>query len=123
MTDAVSILSPIHPAHAPHGPVSRRMQLASNGKFSGKFSESFPGHGRLSEQEKVLSYRHFFALRWSRFVNENFDSPEHAALVFCVDGSTARKWFDGSHAPSGFAVGYAYEHFPDQARAALQGTA
>ena len=114
---------PIHPAHGPGGAVSRRISSASNGKFSGKFSETFPGQGALSVQEEVLSYRHFFALRWQRFVNENFTSPEHAALVFGVDGSTAKKWFDGSHAPSGFAVGYAYERFPNEARAALQAAA
>lgn len=71
----------------------------------------------------MLSYRHFFALRWSRFINDNFHSPEQVAMVFGVDGSTARKWFDGSHAPSGFAVGYAYEHFPQAAQSALQAAA
>lgn len=75
----------------------------------------------MSAREEALSYRHFFALRWSKFVNENFTSPEHAALVFGVDGSTARKWFDGSHSPLGFAVGIAYERFPNEARRALQG--
>ena len=113
----------IHPAHAPQGAVSRRISAASNGKLSKGFPENFPGRGQLSQQEQVLSYRHFFALRWSRFVQDNFASAEHAAVVFGVDGSTAKKWFDGSHAPSGFAVGYAYERFPNEARAALQAAA
>ena len=120
MTDS-SNFAPIHPAHAPQGAVSRRISAASNGKFSGKFSESFPQRSGVMAQDGVLSYRHFFAARWSRFICENFASPEHAAMVFGVDGSTAKKWWEGSHAPSGFAVGYAYEHFPAQARGALQG--
>jgi hypothetical protein len=68
-----------------------------------------------------MSYRQFFAARWSDLIRSTFDSPEHAATVFGVDGSTARKWFDGSHAPSGFAVGYAFEHYPEPVARALRG--
>ena len=79
--------------------------------------------GKFSQKRSALNYRQFFAVRWSEFVRSNFDSPEHAAMVFGVDGSTARKWFDGNHAPSGFAVGYAYEHFPKEAAETLRGQA
>lgn len=68
----------------------------------------------------ALTYRQAFAARWQKFIMENFQSPEHAALVFGVDGSTARKWWEGGHAPSGFAVGMAYEHFPAEAAASLK---
>lgn len=67
-----------------------------------------------------MTYRQHFAERWSRFIRSEFDSPEHAAAVFGVDGSTAKKWWAGSHARSGFAVGYAFEHLPGAA-AGLRG--
>lgn len=74
---------------------------------------------KFSAKSKALSYRQMFAARWSHFITSNFESPEHAAMVFGVDGSTARKWFEGSHAPSGFAVGYAYVNYPDEAAQVL----
>lgn len=64
--------------------------------------------GKFSHKRQALTYRQHFAACWSQFVREHFDSPEHAAMVFGVDASTSRKWWEGSHAPSGFAVGYAY---------------
>lgn len=77
--------------------------------------------GKFSAKRTALSYRQHFALRWSRFLHEHFESPEHVAHLFGVDGSTARKWWDGSHAPSGFAVAYAYERFPEEAASSLRG--
>ena len=67
----------------------------------------------------ALTYRQHFAGRWSNYIRGHFDSPEAAAVAFGVDGSTARKWFAGSHAPSGFVVALAYEVAPDATRAAL----
>jgi hypothetical protein len=67
-----------------------------------------------------MSYRQFFVAKWQAFVLANFDSPEHAAMVFGTDASTARKWFAGLHAPSGFAVGYAFQHFHDEAATYLR---
>ncbi|MGS4985015.1 hypothetical protein SAMN05444149_105405 [Pseudosulfitobacter pseudonitzschiae] len=78
---------------------------------------------KFSHRAKVLTYRQHFAARWSDFVRSNFDSPEHAAMEFGVDGSTAKKWWAGSHAPSGFAVGYAYEHYGMQAASTLKASA
>ena len=77
--------------------------------------------GTFSNKQRALTYRQHFVAKWSAFIRENFESPEHAAMVFGVDGSTARKWWDGLHAPSGFAVGYAYEHLPDRAAQSLRG--
>lgn len=68
----------------------------------------------------ALSYRQCFALRWQRFLQANFDSPEHAAAVFGVDGSTSRKWWAGEHRPSGDVVGWAFEKYPEQAANALR---
>jgi hypothetical protein len=78
---------------------------------------------KFSHRAKVLTYRQHFAARWSDFVRSNFESPEHAAMEFGVDGSTAKKWWAGTHAPSGFAVGYAYEHFGMQAADTLKASA
>lgn len=75
-----------------------------------------------SSKRQALTYRHQFAAAWSQFVRESFDSPEHAAFVFGVDGSTARKWWEGSHAPSGFAVGYAFSLAPAAASRFLGGS-
>ena len=80
-------------------------------------------HGKNSQIPEALTYRTFFAARWGEFIRANFDSHEHVAAVFHVEISTARKWWEGQHAPSGFAVGYAYRHFPEQAAAALRGAA
>lgn len=85
----------------------------SQGKHRG--DDMGKSYGKFSVKRDAMTYRQFFAARWSTFIKDNFDSPEHAAMVFGVDGSTARKWFDGSHAPSGFAVGMAYEQFPAEA--------
>lgn len=73
-------------------------------------------YGKFSAMKReAQTYRQHFAKAWQRFILDNFDGPEHVALVFGVDSSTARKWYEGSHAPSGFAVGYAYHLSPDQA--------
>lgn len=75
----------------------------------------FTGNNSASPKRQALTYRQFFAAKWREFIVSNFDSPEHAAMVFGTDASTARKWFAGEHAPSGFAVGYAYQRFPEEA--------
>ena len=80
-------------------------------------------HGKFSAKRQALTYRQHFAHFWSQFIRDNFESPEHAAMVFGVDGSTARKWWEGSHAPSGFAVGYAFAMAPEQAAMHLSGEA
>ena len=95
----------------------------SSRKFSGGFSASNLAKPGRSAKAEVLSYRMMFAARWQRFIRANFDSPEHAAVAFGVDGSTAKKWWEGSHAPSGFAVGYAYDRFPAEALTPLRGAA
>lgn len=77
--------------------------------------------GKFSAKRDATTFRQFFAIRWQAFIRDNFDSPEHAAMVFGVDGSTARKWWEGSHAPSGFAVALAYERFPEETAGALRG--
>jgi hypothetical protein len=77
--------------------------------------------GKFSAKRRALTYRQHFAAAWQGFVRENFETPEHAAVVFGVDASTARKWFEGSHAPSGFAVGYAYALAPEAAAQRLGG--
>ena len=79
--------------------------------------------GKFSAKQRALTYRQHFAARWSQFIRAKFDSPEEAAAHFGVDGSTAAKWWAGEHAPSGFAVAYAYEDFPAEAGQMLRGAA
>lgn len=76
--------------------------------------------GKFSKRQ-AMTYRQHFAAAWSQFMRESFDSPEHAAFVFGVDGSTARNWWEGTHSPSGFAVGYAYQLAPEAASRCLGG--
>lgn len=75
--------------------------------------------GKFSPKRHALTYREHFAERWSCFIRKQFDSPEAAAVAFGVDGSTARKWWAGSHAPSGFAVAMAYDATPAEVHDAL----
>lgn len=77
--------------------------------------------GKFSAKARAMNYRAHFAHRWSVFIRENFDSPEHAAMAFGVDGSTARKWWESSHAPSGYAVAMAYDEYPVAASEILSG--
>jgi hypothetical protein len=74
-----------------------------------------------SERRDALTYRQLFIERWVRFLHAEFASPEEAAAVFAVDGTTAKKWWAGSHAPSGFVVGYAFAQYPATANATLRG--
>lgn len=74
--------------------------------------------GRFSRRG-AIAYRARFADRWRDFLRGNFDSAEEVAVAFGVEGSTARKWWEGSHAPSGFAVGLAFALMPDAAGAAM----
>ena len=53
------------------------------------------------------AYRKFFAVRWQRFICNNFASPTHVADVFKVDLSTAENWWAGHNAPQGWVVGRA----------------
>ena len=104
-----------------------RHQMLSSSKSASAQGNSCMELPRMSygknSKKQALDYRAFFTARWSQFVRENFDSPEHAAVVFGVDVSTARKWWGAEHAPSGFAVGMAYQHFPSEAAATLQSEA
>lgn len=79
--------------------------------------------GTFSQKHEALTYRAFFAAKWGEFIRSNFASDDQVVSVFQVEISTARKWREGQHAPSGFAVGYAYQHFPEQAANALRGAA
>lgn len=71
--------------------------------------------GIYSFKKAARDFKIKFAECWRDFLHVNFDSKEHVALVFGVDGSTAAKWWDGLHAPSGSAVAYAFRIMPQQA--------
>lgn len=75
---------------------------------------------RKNSKANALNYRAFFRHRWQAFIRANFESPAHVAHVFGTDPATAANWWMGSNAPSGFAVGYAYQHFPTEAAETLR---
>ncbi|RHZ90877.1 hypothetical protein D1122_21885, partial [Cereibacter sphaeroides] len=54
-------------------------QIASSSKASGRVQDgatmSGKSPGKSSAKREAMTYRAFFAARWSRFVRENFDSP------------------------------------------------
>ncbi|WP_444668386.1 hypothetical protein [Cereibacter changlensis] len=75
---------------------------------------------KYSAKKQAVKYRSSFPELWSAFLRKHFESPEHVAVVFWVDGSTARNWWAGSHSPSGFAVGIAYQELPTEAAAMLR---
>lgn len=51
-----------------------------------------------------LSFKAFFAIKFSAFLRENFSSPEHIAICFGVTARQAQNWLDGTSAPRGYAV-------------------
>jgi hypothetical protein len=65
---------------------------------------------------EAVAYRAKFPLLWRNFLHAHFDSPEAAAAYFAVDGTTAKKWWAGLHAPVGSVVGYAFETMFNEAR-------
>lgn len=77
--------------------------------------------GRFSRRRELLSYRATFAAEWAKYLRARYDSPEEVAVAFAVEASTARKWMEGSHAPSGFAVALAFILSPDLATSLLGG--
>ena len=76
------------------------------------------GWEKSSQRRRALTYREHFAAIWRDFIRSNFDSPEHAAHVFRVNGRTAENWWEGLNAPSGWVVGEAINN-PDLRDAAL----
>lgn len=79
--------------------------------------------GSRSRKRATLSYRQQFAERWAAFLHRHFDSPEEAAVFFGCDGSTARKQWQGLHAPSAYMVAMAYEDMGEGAAQCLRGRA
>lgn len=77
--------------------------------------------GTRSRKRAALSYRQKFAERWAAFLQRHFDSPEEAAVFFGCDGSTARKQWQGLHAPSAYMVAMAYEDMGEGAALCLRG--
>lgn len=100
------------------------MVRKSPGRFSGAVS-GVPGAsgaapvvtlGGRGVRRAALSFRAEFAGVWAEMLREVFDSPEAAAVAFGVDGTTARKWWEGLHAPSGAVVAMAFVRFPEAAQ-------
>jgi hypothetical protein len=75
---------------------------------------------KFSAKTAKREYRRSFPAKWQQFMISEFESPAHAAFEFGCDPSTAEGWFEGSHAPSGPFVGYAYSRWPERVAAFLQ---
>ena len=78
-------------------------------------------YGRFPDPRKTRAYRRHFIDLWTRFLRENFTSTSHVAVVVSVDESTARSWWNGITAPSGFAVAIAFKEYPAEATESLLG--
>lgn len=107
MTDA----APSVPLVASVGPSQANINTGFAMKSSPKFS---------ARQDK-REYRRSFASKWQQFMLNEFESPAHAAFEFGCDPGTAEGWFEGSHAPSGPFVGYAYSRWPERVSNYLRG--
>lgn len=67
------------------------------------------------------NFRAFFRERWSRFLRANYRNPEEVAVAFNVRFQTAHNWWEGDHAPSGYAVAHAFRTHPEGAHEYLTG--
>lgn len=77
--------------------------------------------GKFPDPRRIRNYRRNFADRWSGFLRANYTSTAHVAICFGVDESTARSWWGGITAPSGYAVAIAFKDHPDAAADLLDG--
>lgn len=64
---------------------------------------------------KARAVRRSFPDRWSSFLRECFGNPSRVAEWCAVDESTARSWWHGRTAPSGYVVALAFATRPDSA--------
>lgn len=58
-------------------------------------------------------FREWFAPAFSKWLKQNFSSPEQVAQVFSVRASTAWNWWNGDNRASGDAVCRAFLTYPD----------
>lgn len=77
--------------------------------------------GEFPDPRATRAYRRQFIDLWMGFLRTNYTSTAHVAVVFAVDESTARSWWNGITAPSGFAVALAFRDRPVEATSALIG--
>lgn len=75
----------------------------------GKLEGNFPSH------RQVLALRKGFASAWAALLREAFPTASAVADAYCVDSKTARDWWHGRTAPSGFAVALTFQSIPDLA--------
>jgi hypothetical protein len=79
--------------------------------------------GTFPAIREIVSYRASFPDRWKEFLRQNFPSAARAAKSFAVDDKTARDWWHGRTAPSGFVVALAFKRMPTEAARLLGGWA
>lgn len=72
-------------------------------------------HGDFPTAQEVYAFRKGFAEAWRGLLHDRFATPKQAAEAFGVDTSTARDWWHGRGAPSGYAVALAFKVMPGTA--------
>lgn len=68
-----------------------------------------------------LTFRSRFAVYWSKFLRDNYSSPEHVAVAFGVRYQTSLNWWQGINRPTGDVVALAALHHPESLRRAVGG--
>lgn len=91
-----------------------------SGLVSSSYRRYSDARSQKNSQVSVNSYgyRVRLARDWQVFIQENFESAAEVQEFFGVSLSTAEKWFygNGTHSPSGFAVGLAFSLLPKSAQ-------
>ena len=77
--------------------------------------------GKFPDPREIYAFRRGFMDLWMGYRRANYTSTVHVALCFSVDESTARSWWNGITAPSGFAVAIAFRNDPVNATRFLIG--
>jgi len=78
-------------------------------------ASTHPAVGRIGDfpsQSAVYAARKSFAGAWSGLLHDAFPSAMAVARAFSVDPATARDWWHGRGAPSGYAVAIAFRSMP-----------
>jgi hypothetical protein len=97
-----------------------------DGFLEASISAASPGghlmsSGKFPDPKVTRAFRRAFIDLWAEFLHNNYTSTAHVAVVFGVDESTARSWWNRITAPSGFAVAMAFRDRPGEAARALFG--
>lgn len=122
--DTTGIARPSTPTNSDHsslhGVVAPNNTQAAYRRANNERRDQAMSRNKLFEAPDS-SFRAFFRERWSRFLRAHYRSPEEVAVSFNVRFQTAFNWWEGDHAPSGYAVAHAFRSYPEGAHEYLSG--